>query len=469
MREDVAKAVSHVEACVLSNLEDQVRADFTADQLVMVLRILNFFEIDVGVNSIAKALMCQSNEDVIESLPRELALQLLDFANPAEFSFLITKIEPTSLQYKQQISHLLHGDDLAKAEQNVGGPRRAWEDICTTKAKLTQRTCAGNIRLDLLTSLGSLAYCPNGRYLLAVDESLDASLLDLQADPVSATKWKFKVNDAFFSIDCSVITSTYSEGQIQKWSLGSEMTSCDGPQFPPARVQGFIMPQSIAHCQGDSSQCFAVFGEDGVQIWDSTTLTPVENFKLPEGCLWEGTITRDGHRFAAAGYIRFWERTEDGFSSIKSPKDEVLSTGRIQISRDGMFVALWDETLRLWSMDPSVPGSWRFLGEPKIQAWGSQAVCFSPNSLTLAVADNSGWLTLLSLRTDAFEIITRLKVAPACIECVSWSPRGQFIAIASAKSIYLIDIESQLAKGVQTFAIAASGVHTLKIIGAPYF
>ena len=66
------------------------------------------------------------------------------------------------------------------------------------------------------------------------------------------------------------------------WTKNDELKCL---RFPPARAQGLVIPQSITYCQGDLSQCFAVFGEGGVQIWDLSTLEGVEIFELPEECL----------------------------------------------------------------------------------------------------------------------------------------------------------------------------------------
>ncbi|MFF4039768.1 hypothetical protein [Streptomyces sp. NPDC001816] len=248
-----------------------------------------------------------------------------------------------------------------------------------------------------------------------------------------------RVNTVGFSADGRVLASADSSGTIRLWNTAR--ASQPGPLGAPLRGS----PGAIrALAFSPVGYLLATTGDDGtVRLWDVRNPHHPASLGTPVragGALKTLGFSPDGRALAAAGHdgrIRLW-----GIADPRHPKPLAKSlTGAdgevngLAFSPDGKLLASGgsDATVRLWRVaDLQHPSAVGRVPDPipfKAGVPGSaQAVAFSPDSRTLAVAGSDQVAHLWDVTKPAKPTALDVPFSNGVVNAVAFSHSGHFMA-----------------------------------------
>jgi WD40 repeat protein len=271
------------------------------------------------------------------------------------------------------------GSMIYRAAFSADGQTLATADYDGASHPIHLRTADGKSRklVDTGGSIETLAFTPDGKRIVAVDQINSAIICWNDADGKEVWRAKTDANYIAFSPDGSMLVSARTSGPIQLWdaATGKPMDNIKAPT-----VSGVIW--SIRF--GPVANTLAVSSPDGLLLWDLKAGKGLRRFPDVKGPF---AFFPDGKTLACliGSTLQRWDVT-----SGKALYPDTRSLGHLApiqgvvYSADGKLLATvgFDESIRIW--DVATRKTLHILPGPNRFVWGWTT--FTPDSTELVMA-----------------------------------------------------------------------------------
>ncbi|MBD2512650.1 WD40 repeat domain-containing protein [Nostoc muscorum FACHB-395] len=321
----------------------------------------DYYEIflDVLAKAIWKQLQCQRKIKQIEQMAKDALLQF----ESSELEALLTAMRAVQ--------------ELQNNIQNGLLP----QDCHASQLKATLQKILDNIREENQfqahpTTIYSVNFSPDGKYLATGSEDHTARLWDLQGHLKQEFKghqdWIYSVS---FSPDGKYFATSSTDHTARLWDLQGNQLA----EFKDHK--GFVWSVSFS----PDSEYLATSSADGiVRLWNSKN-NPLAKFKGHKGLVWSASFSPDGKYLATGSSdktARLWNWQGN---AIGNPlQDHVRPILSVSFCPSGQKIATGSEdgTARLWNLHGNL------LQEFKGHKGWVWSICFSPNGKSLATASS---------------------------------------------------------------------------------